>query len=182
MRPDERAIARLDAVLRSVGVARYALTGGTAFGVWCGPRQTRDVDVVADVPLAAVDPLLAFHDGMRFGPEELPDILRIDVAGWDVDLFVVKREVDVGALERSRPVEFGGVLVHVVVPEDLVAQKLRKLHTDRRRILQDLQDLRALVALPLDWALLQSLVPAESLPLLELARTATDDDLLRRLS
>ena len=86
----EATLARLVRLLESLGIDRYALTGGIAFGVWAEPRETRDLDVTAVLPPAAVLPLLAQFDGMRVGSGEMPDVVRFRLRDWDVDLFVAE--------------------------------------------------------------------------------------------
>lgn len=43
------------------------------------------------------------------------------------------------------PAAVDGIEVKVVTPEDLLIHKMLKLRTDRRRLLQDLADVRAVV-------------------------------------
>ena len=61
-----------------------------------------------------VDRLLALHDGIRSGAEDLPDIVRFRVGNWDVDLFVSKEPYDRECLRRAIAVEIDGVPVRVV--------------------------------------------------------------------
>jgi hypothetical protein len=77
-------LSRVTAVLRDHGVDRFAFTGGVAVGVWAQPRQTHDVDVCGVLPPAEVDRLLALRDGIRSGPGEMPDLVRVRVGDWDV--------------------------------------------------------------------------------------------------
>jgi hypothetical protein len=97
------------------------------------------------LPKESVDRLLALHDGFPVGPSEVPDIVRFRAGLWDVDLFVAKNEHDLEALRRAQRVDLGGVSIKVVTPEALVVHKMKKLRVDRRKILQDLADVVALV-------------------------------------
>lgn len=184
MLPAEDDLRRLVRTLQSLEIRDFALTGGVAFGVWVEPRETRDLDVCGVLPPEAVEPLLALHDGMRVGASEIPDIVRFRVGEWDVDLFVAKTQEDRDCIARAPAVDIGGVVVRVVSPEDLVLHKMKKLRSDRRRILQDVADLRALFKCKpaLDWAFMSARLPAADLDLLQSIRDLSDDELLERLA
>jgi hypothetical protein len=177
-------LARLREALDRHGVSDFAITASVALGFWAAPRQTRDIDLCGVVPPEAVTPLLAQHDGVRSGPGELPDVIRFRVGDWDVDLFVAKRRYDEVCLARAVPVELGGILVKVVTPEDLLIHKLIKLRTDRRRVLQDLADLRALLeerGETLDWSYLRQWLPEDERELAESLASLDDEAILARL-
>jgi predicted nucleotidyltransferase len=177
-------LERVTEVLRSHQVLDFAFTGGVAVGVWSAPRQTKDVDVCGSLLRAEVDRLLALRDGIRSGSEELPDIVRFRVGDWDVDLFVSKSPYDRECLSRAIPVEVAGVPARVVTAEDLLIHKMIKLRHDRRRMLQDLADVRAVVdarGAELDWEYIRRWArPDESTWLEEVGRS-TDEELVRRL-
>lgn len=177
-------LQRIARVLRSHEVLDFAFTGGVAVGVWAAPRQTKDVDLCGSLPVEEVDRLLALHDGIRSGSEELPDIVRFRVDDWDVDLFVSKGAYDRECLSRAIAVEIDGVPVRVVTAEDLLIHKMIKLRHDRKRLLQDLADVRAVVDArgdTLDWEYIRRwALPQESAWLEEVSRS-TDEQLVRRL-
>lgn len=179
----EATLARLVRLFASLGIERYALTGGIAFGVWAEPRETRDLDVTAVLPPGALLPLLAHFDGMRVGASETPDIVRFRLRDWDVDLFVAKTDGEIEILERAVTVDVGGVFVRVVCVEDLILHKLRKLHSDRRRVLRDAADLRALFERhpQLDLAWIERRSDPADRDLLAAIRDASDEELLTRL-
>jgi hypothetical protein len=171
-------------VLLSHQVTDFAFTGGVAVGVWAEPRQTKDVDLCGSLPLAEVDRLLAIRDGIRSGSEELPDIVRFRVGDWDVDLFVSKTAYDRECLRRAFTAEVGGVSTRVVTPEDLLIHKMIKLRHDRRRLLQDLADVRAVIDTQgdtLDWGYIHTWARPEEASLLEECARLTDETLLQRL-
>ena len=173
-------LERLTGALVKLGVTDFAITGGVALGVWTEPRETRDIDLCAVLPPAAVDPLLAYHDGIRSGPEGVPDLVRFRIGSWDVDLFVAKSAYDRACLDRARGVDVGGVRFRVVSPEDLLIHKLIKLRADRRRILQDVADIRSLLdthGASLDRSYLAQWLPPDDLELLD----ANEETLLKRL-
>ena len=82
-------LQRVARVLRNHQVLDFAFTGGVAVGVWAAPRQTKDVDLCGSLPVEEVDRLLALHDGIRSGSDEVPDIVRFRAEDWDVDPFVM---------------------------------------------------------------------------------------------
>lgn len=177
-------LQRVANVLDSHNVKDFALTGGVAVGVWSAPRQTKDIDVCGTLPTEEVDRLLALRDGFRSGPEEVPDIVRFRVGQWDVDLFVSKSEYDRECLSRAIDTEVDGVRARVVTAEDLLIHKMIKLRHDRRRMLQDLADIRAVVearAGHLDWDYLRRWARSDEAALLETVARSTDEELVRRL-
>ncbi len=176
------ALARLSGVLRRFGVTEYAVTDGIALGVWTAPRETRDIDLCGALPAASVDRLLAQHDGIRSGPGEMPDLVRFRVGSWDVDLFVTKSEYDREVLRRAVEVEVAGVRLRVVTPEDLVIHKLVKLLTDKRRLLQDAADLRALMSSrALDKEYLRRWLPPADFALVDRLPALDEEELARAL-
>lgn len=181
--PTSDLLERIVRVLQSHRIDDYAFTGGVAVGVWAQPRQTRDVDVCGVLPLAEVNRILALHDGMRTGAAELPDSVRFRVDDW-VHLFVCKDAYDRACLDRAVAVELGGITVRVVAVEDLLIHKLIKLRTDRRRILQDAADVRAVIDArreDIDWSYLRTWLPASEARLLEDVSSIADDELVQRL-
>jgi hypothetical protein len=182
--PAGTILARVVGVLQSHGVVDFAFTGGVAVGVWAAPRQTKDIDLCGSLPISEVDRLLATRDGIRSGPEELPDIVRFRVGDWDVDLFVSKGPYDRECLRRAIPTEIDGVVARVVTIEDLLIHKMLKLRHDRKRILQDLADMRAIIDLhkdQLDWEYIREWSRAEESTLLEQIASISDEELLNRL-
>jgi len=178
------ALQRIAAVLQDHRVTDFAFTGGVAVGVWAAPRQTKDVDLCGSLPLAEVDRLLALRDGVRSGADELPDIVRFRVAGWDVDLFVSKSTYDRECLSRAVSVLAEGVSLRVVTAEDLLIHKMIKLRHDRRRLLQDVADIRAVVdarGTQLDWEYIRRWARPDESGWLEQVARSTDEELLRRL-
>ena len=177
-------LERVTRVLESHQVLDFAFTGGLAVGVWSVPRQTRDLDVCGTLPLQEVDRLLALRDGIRSGTEELPDIVRFCVGDWDVDLFVSKGPYDRECLKRALRTEVDGIGARVVTAEDLLVHKMIKLRNDRRRMLQDLADIRAVIdarGTEIDWEYIRTWARADESRLLEQVSRATDEDLVRRL-
>jgi predicted nucleotidyltransferase len=182
--PTGELLALVVRALHDHGVDDLAFTGGVAVGVWAEARQTRDVDVCGTLPPAEVNRLLAQRDGMRTGPGEIPDAVRFRVGDWDIDLFLCKDEYDRTCLGRAVPAEIDGVSVRVVTAEDLLIHKLIKLRTDRRRLLQDVADMRAVITEQgdrLDWDYLRRWLPAVEADLLTTVASSTDDELLRRV-
>ncbi len=177
-------LERVARVLESHQVLDFAFTGGLAVGVWSAPRQTKDLDVCGSLKVEEVDRLLALRDGIRSGSEELPDIVRFRVADWDVDLFVTKSPYDRECLRRAMLTDIDGISARVVTAEDLLIHKMIKLRHDRRRLLQDLADIRAVAEAcggDLDWSYIRNWTRPEESIWLEKARRSTDEELVRRL-
>lgn len=179
-----QVLARIPSLLADAGITDFAITGGVAFGVWAEPRATRDIDLCGVVPPAAVDRLLAMYDGVRSGPDEIPDVIRFRVGDWDVDLFAAKGRYYRTCLDRAVTEDLAGVRLKVVTREDLVIQKLIKLRSDRHRLLQDLSDLRALLlddSRPLDRTYVDPWLEKDEIELLHAVATLDDEELVKRL-
>ena len=176
-------LKRLSAELISLGVKDAAITGGVAVGFWSTPRTTRDIDLCATVPLASVDRILLTQDGIRGGPEQLPDVIRFRFGEWDVDLFVAKSAFDESCLKRATEVDLAGSRFRVVSAEDLVVHKFVKLRSDLRRAIQDLADLRSLLRdrPTLDRAYVTTWLRDDEKALFDSLTTEDDESLLRRL-
>jgi hypothetical protein len=181
-----RVVGQLAAALtQGYGVSNLVVTGSTALGVWAAPRQSRDLDLCAEVPAASVPRLLARFDGIAAGPPEDPGALRLRYLDWDVDVFVTGddpyyRECAGRAVMVATP----SGPVPVVTAEDLLVHKLIKLRSDRRRLLQDLADIRALSdarGSNLDWSYLERWLPRSEADLLRAVRSMDDDAVMRRL-
>jgi hypothetical protein len=180
--PGGAILARVVAVLQNHRVSECAFTGGVAVGVWARPRQTHDIDVCGVLPVDEVDRLLALRDGLRSGAEALPDLVRFRVGDWDVDLFVCKDEYDRTCLARAVASEVDGQMVRVVTAEDLLIHKMIELRSDRRRLLQDLADIRSVVeaqGTSLEWSHVRAWLPKEEAEVLESVATIDDETLAR---
>ncbi len=179
--PVSLVLKRIVAVLASHQVVEFAFAGGLAVGIWSSPRQTKDLDICGTLPLKEVDRLLALRDGIRSGSEALPDIVRFRVGDWDVDLFVSKGPYDFESLRRAVTAEVDDVTVRVVTAEDLLVHKMKKLRFDRKRMIQDLADIRAVIDAnqsALDWGYIRNWTPAEESSWLEMVAHATDEALI----
>jgi hypothetical protein len=178
-------VGRLSSALAAYGVQQLMVTGSAALGVWSTPRQSRDIDLCGSVPASAVYRILARFDGLAAGPPDAPGLLRLRFLDWDVDLFVTSddpyyQECFVRAVE----VTTDAGAVRVVTAEDLLIHKLIKLRTDRRRLLQDLADMRAVMQAQqetIDWAYLRRWLPSPEAEFLSSLSTASDEDLARRI-
>lgn len=177
-------VGRLVSALSMYGVERLVVTGSAALGVWSTPRQSRDIDLCGSVPAASVNKILARFDGLAAGPPENPGLLRLRFLDWDVDLFVTAGDAYYEECAR-RAVEVATESgpVRVVTAEDLLIHKLIKLRTDRRRLLQDLTDMRGLMqAQPtLDWEYMRRWLPASEADILAALSSTDDEELARRI-
>jgi len=157
------------------------LTGSAALGIWTTPRQSRDIDLCASVPAEAVPKLLARFDGIAAGPSDDPGALRLNFAGWDIDVFVVGDDPYYDDCARRAvhiDTPFGPIAV--ATAEDLLIHKLIKLRTDRRRFLQDLADMRALLETGgqrLQWEHLQRWLPPAEADFLRRLRDLSDEEI-----
>ena len=176
-------LASFQRALDGYGVRDLTVTGSAALGVWTTPRQSRDIDVCASVPKSAIPKLLARFDGISAGPGDLPDVLRLRFGSWDVDVFVIGEDpYDRECAARAVTVETDSGSVRVMTPEDLLIHKMIKLRSDRRRLLQDLADMRALAAgRALDSDYIHKWLPAAEAETVDALATLDDEQIARRL-
>jgi hypothetical protein len=176
---------RLTSALQAYGVTDIALTGSAALGVWAAPRQSKDIDLCATVPPKAVPRILARFDGIAAGPPEDPGVLRLNFLQWDVDVFVNSGDpYDVQCSCRAVEVPTPAGPIRVVTAEDLLVHKFIKLRTDRRRMLQDLADMRAVLEARgehLEWSYLERWLAKDEADFLKAVSVLDDDELVRRI-
>ncbi|MEO8035822.1 MAG: hypothetical protein ABI837_15405 [Acidobacteriota bacterium] len=119
-------------VFESIGAA-YALIGGRAVGARGYPRMTLDYDFLTsdDRVLkpetwkdleqngASIDPRKGDHD------DPLGGVVHIEFSsGVEVDIVLAKWKWETEIIERSEPLDVGGVVVPVPVTSDLILLKL----------------------------------------------------------
>jgi len=121
--------------LEAVGIA-YMLTGSVSMAWYAQPRQTRDIDVVIELPESKVDVVVkSFSDDFYVDADVVRDeTRRLGMFNMIQDALVVKVDMilrkaepyDVAAFERRRRVELvPGLGLNIISPEDLVIAKLR---------------------------------------------------------
>jgi hypothetical protein len=121
--------------LEAAGIA-YMLTGSVSMAWYAQPRQTRDIDVVIELPESKVDVVVkSFSDDFYVDADVVRDeTRRLGMFNMIQDALVVKVDMilrkaepyDVAAFERRRRVELvPGLGLNIISPEDLVIAKLR---------------------------------------------------------
>lgn len=150
--------------LEGAGIA-YMLTGSMALNHYAQPRMTRDVDLVAELRLDDADRLAELF-GDDFGAD-LEEIREAIARGRLFNLIHAERVVKVDIVvrkdapfrveefSRRRRVDYAGISLWIVSPEDLLLSKLywaKDSHSDFQ--LRDVRNLIAAVA-ELDWAYLE---------------------------
>lgn len=137
---------------------RYALIGGLAAGFLSGPRATRDIDFVLQVPKVTLPSLLADLAKRGFGFDEVQTIREwtqhqmtvLSYRGIRVDWIGPVLPVYDHVLARATAEKWAGQPIWVASPEGLIVLKLLSYRT------QDLLDVENLVAaygdrLDLNW-------------------------------
>lgn len=159
--PELGALQDLCARLDHAGIA-YMLTGSLAMSYYARPRMTRDIDVVVALDEAAaraLDKVLGkdYHadpeliaEGFRLRRPcnvlHLPTVVKIDL--------IPRKDSDYrrSEFERRRKVNFAGVELWIVSPEDLVLSKLEWARESGSEL--QMRDVRHLLEAPLDRAYL----------------------------
>lgn len=151
---DELAILGLvTSRLDDAGIA-YMVTGSLAAGYYAEPRMTRDADIVVELSVSDA-PLMAAMFGAEFGADaELIASAIVSrrmfnlihtTAVVKVD-FILRRDEPYRHEEfrRRRRVNFGGVDLWIVSPEDLILSKLYWAKDSRSEL--QLRDVVGLIA------------------------------------
>ena len=161
MTPELSALQDLCARLDGANI-EYMLTGSLAASYYARPRMTRDIDIVVALQTAAAPRLAGilgegYHadagliaDGFRLGRPSnvvhMPTLVKIDL--------IPRKGGDYRLLEfqRRRKVDFAGIPLWIVCPEDLVLSKLEWARESRSEL--QMKDVRALLGTSLDQAYL----------------------------
>ncbi|TSA25971.1 MAG: hypothetical protein D4R67_08920 [Bacteroidetes bacterium] len=154
-------VKRITGSLERKGID-YMISGSLALNVYCIPRMTMDVDIVAELNQSNLDDFLElFKSGYYLSEETVREEIRrkgmfnvIDHrSGLKVD-FIIRKDTEYRRLEFSRKTLkiIENVQVWMVSPEDLVISKLewiQQLKSERQ--IQDIRMLMALAGLDVDY-------------------------------
>jgi len=132
---DEIEVLRVVAQRLAAAQVEYMLTGSVAMSWYAQPRQTRDVDIVIDLPAAKIDAVVdAFSADFYLDADVVrQEVKRRGMFNMIQDALVVKVDMilrksgahDVEAFGRRRDVEIApGLNVKIITPEDLIVAKL----------------------------------------------------------
>ena len=132
----EVLIQTVTGVLDSLHIT-YLVGGSVASGIYGTYRFTNDLDIVADIRMEDVVPLLAALSGFHADEEMMRDAVSLATAFSiihlelmvKVDIFVKANDpwtIEVWSRRRRLPL-FGeqGILVNLPSPEDMIIQKIR---------------------------------------------------------
>jgi predicted nucleotidyltransferase len=173
-----RVLDEAVAALSGAGVD-YAVMGGVASATFGRPRWTLDVDLF--VRPQDAERALATLEGAGFERKPSPHnwLLKAVKERVLVDvIFVAKGGIylDDQMLERARPVEFKGLQLRMVPPEDLVVMKAIAADQDTPRYWHDA--LGIIAATDLDWDYLLRRARSGPRRVLSLLLHAQADDLI----
>jgi hypothetical protein len=115
---------------------QYMLTGSVAMAWYAQPRQTRDIDIVIELPESKVDVIVSSFANDFYVDADVvrEEARRLGMFNMIQDALIVKVDMilrkagayDVVAFERRRNVELvPGLGLSIISPEDLVIAKLR---------------------------------------------------------
>ncbi|HET6148681.1 MAG TPA: hypothetical protein VFH68_14190 [Polyangia bacterium] len=132
---DEIEVLRIVAQRLATAQVEYMLTGSVAMSWYAQPRQTRDVDIVIDLPAAKINTVVdAFSADFYIDADVVRDeVKRRGMFNMIQDALVVKVDMilrksgahDIEAFRRRRDAEIApGLNVRIIAPEDLILAKL----------------------------------------------------------
>jgi hypothetical protein len=132
---DELEVLRVVVERLNAAQVEYMLTGSVAMSWYAQPRQTRDVDIVVDLPAAKVSAVVSSFSADFYVDSDVvrDEVRRKGMFNMIQDALVVKVDMilkktgahDAEAFRRRRSVEMApGLAVDIISPEDLVLAKL----------------------------------------------------------
>jgi hypothetical protein len=134
----------------------YMLSGSIAMGVYIEPRATKDIDFVVHLQPKDVDGFVAHFEGAYYcSKDAVVDAINrqsifnvIDHAsGFKADFVVLKNsEYRLAEFERKQPMDFYGIAISVVSPEDLLISKLIWIQEWQSAV--QMEDIKNLAAIP----------------------------------
>lgn len=138
----------------------YMLSESVAMSIYILPRATRDFDFVIHLQQQDIDALVAyFQEGYYCDRDAIADAIKhkslfniIDYASGFKSDFVILKETEFRQTEfhRRRSVNFLGMYISVVTPEDLLLSKLIWIQELQSSIqMEDIRNLKQLNTL--DW-------------------------------
>ena len=128
----------------------WALAGAAALNAYGLSRATQDLDCIAEREIQ--EALVAYleSEGYRtlYRSDGYSNHLHTDAASGRLDFIYVAGDTSRRLFEGCRTSLFAGHPVRVPRPEHLAAMKVQAIKNDPDRRLQDLADIRFLLALP----------------------------------
>jgi hypothetical protein len=133
---DEIQVLRTVVARLESAAIEYMLTGSVAMAWYAQPRQTRDIDLVVELPESKVDLIVkAFSPDFYLDPETVRvEVRRRGMFNMIEETLVMKvdmilRRPDAHgtvAFKRRRQIELvAGFSLYIISPEDLILAKLR---------------------------------------------------------
>ncbi len=130
----EKLFAEITQMLESLNIP-YLLTGSLAYNIYALPRATRDIDLIAEIKAEDIKAFLQAVEGTYYYSEEtineevrrkgMFNIIHLE-SSYKIDLIVrPDDDFERAKFGRRKAVEFQGVSIYVITPEDLVISKLR---------------------------------------------------------
>jgi hypothetical protein len=133
---DEVEVLRIVAErLESVGI-EYMLTGSVAMAWYAQPRQTRDIDIVVELPESKIDVVVrSFGEDFYIDVDVVrQEVRRLGMFNMIENARVLKVDIilrkptpyAIAAFKRRRRIELvPGLPISIIAPEDLVIAKLQ---------------------------------------------------------
>ncbi len=130
----EKLLADITRMFESINIP-YLLTGSLAYNIYALPRATRDIDLIIEIQAKDINALLKAIEGNYYYSEEtineevgrkgMFNIIHLE-SSYKIDLIVRSDDVfEMAKFRRRKAMEFQGIWLYVITPEDLVISKLR---------------------------------------------------------
>lgn len=136
-------LSRILAILHEAGIPHMA-TGALVRNALAPVRTSMDLDIVLDMRGRSAEDVRMLFASRGYTVEgplkgDLGSRLVLDLPDYEADLWLAPdTEVHRGEMERAREIDYNGLRLRIMHPEDYVLRKL--VNTRRRRNPNDLDD------------------------------------------
>lgn len=136
-------LTRIIGILQAEGI-RYMMTGALVRNALAPARTSEDLDVVLDMTGRTVEGIRRLFENAGFRVEgplkgDLGARLVLDLPEYEADLWLAPdTEIHRSEMARATEVDYHGIVVRIMDPEDFVLRKL--VNTRKRRNYNDLDD------------------------------------------
>ncbi|MFH1386794.1 MAG: nucleotidyltransferase [bacterium] len=128
----DKLLAKITALFKTTKTP-YMLVGGFAVAYWGYPRQSLDIDLVADLNKGGLKDFLtaAKKHGFFYNEKEIATILKVgnrfamELDDFRIDCWLPKTSYDRTALENRKQKNIFGQKLSIISPEDLIIAKLK---------------------------------------------------------
>jgi predicted nucleotidyltransferase len=142
----EKLLAKIAKLFNAAGIP-YMLVGGFAVAYWGYPRQSLDIDIVADLSEDNINPFIkqAKKNGFLLHEREIKSMIKkgnrfvMEADDFRIDCWLPRTGFEVNSFKNRKRKKLFGQSLYIIKAEDLI---LAKLLAGRSR---DIEDIRTIL-------------------------------------